>query len=262
MDYTPQPGTIPARVIEILSAHPGRQFSTAELGELLGNAVPSLTTIMAAAIEHGAVVRSQHPEDLRLVMWSLGSGVPVPRQRDSEDDEPEAPAEKPRKPRKPRCQVAIKPETSTGVDAPPATASAQIMAGFYAAKHRVIETFKQTMAKPAEADPAGLDQHAPGAKLDAGKIRPALVLGGFARALIEVTKVGTGGAAKYTEHGWTQVPNGQASYDDAQLRHWLAEHAGQPADPDTELLHAAHAAWNTLARLDLMLRERETSTPT
>lgn len=33
-----------------------------------------------------------------------------------------------------------------------------------------------------ESDPAGRDPHTPGAKLDAGKIRPALAQGGFARA--------------------------------------------------------------------------------
>jgi hypothetical protein len=50
-----------------------------------------------------------------------------------------------------------------------------------------------------ETDPNGLDPHEPGAKLDAGKIRPQLVLGGFSRALEEVVKVGTYGANKYTE---------------------------------------------------------------
>jgi hypothetical protein len=110
-----------------------------------------------------------------------------------------------------------------------------------------------------ELDPHGLEAHTPGAKLDAGKPRCALVLGGFARALLEVSKVGTYGAVKYTPHGWTQVPQGPDRYDDAGLRHWLAEKAGQPADPDTQLLHASHQAWNALARLDLMLREREAS---
>lgn len=113
-----------------------------------------------------------------------------------------------------------------------------------------------------EADPFGRDPHTPGAKLDAGKPRCVLVLGGFARALLEVCKVGTYGAVKYTPNGWTQVPQGQERYDDAGLRHWLIEHAGAPTDPDTELLHAAHAAWNSLARLDLMLRERDTVAPT
>ncbi|MEY2689287.1 MAG: Curvibacter phage [Pseudomonadota bacterium] len=109
----------------------------------------------------------------------------------------------------------------------------------------------------AEADPNGLDAHTPGAKLDAGKPRCALVLGGFARALLEVCKVGTYGAVKYTPNGWTRVDNGVERYDDAGLRHWLTEKTGQPADADTELLHASHQAWNALARLDLMLRERE-----
>jgi len=108
-----------------------------------------------------------------------------------------------------------------------------------------------------EQDPNGLPQHAPGAKLDAGKMRPALVLGGFARALIEVCKVGTYGAVKYTPGGWTFVDNGVERYDDAGLRHWLIEKAGQDADADTDLLHASHQAWNALARLDLMLRKRE-----
>lgn len=109
----------------------------------------------------------------------------------------------------------------------------------------------------AELDPTGRDAHQPGAKLDAGKPRPALVLGGFARALLEVSRVGTFGAVKYTENGWTSVPNGEARYDDAGLRHWLYEKAGEEQDKDSELLHASHAAWNALARLDLLLRKKE-----
>lgn len=108
-----------------------------------------------------------------------------------------------------------------------------------------------------ERDPNGTPANVPGAKLDAGKPRPALVLGGFARALLEVSKVGTYGAVKYTENGWQEVPNGESRYDDACLRHWLYEKAGQRTDPDTKMLHAAHDAWNALARLDLMLREAE-----
>lgn len=108
-----------------------------------------------------------------------------------------------------------------------------------------------------EKDPTGRDQHAPGAKVDAGKIRPALVLGGFARALLAVSAVGTFGAAKYTDNGWMEVPNGVNRYDDAKLRHWLNEKAGQAVDPESQLHHAAHEAWNALARLDLLIRERE-----
>ncbi len=57
---------------------------------------------------------------------------------------------------------------------------------------------------PAEADPDGKDPHEIGSKLDAGKPRMSLVLGGFARALMEVVKVGTDGAIKYTENGWME----------------------------------------------------------
>ena len=109
----------------------------------------------------------------------------------------------------------------------------------------------------AEQDPNGLDAHTPGAKLDAGKCRPGLVLGGFARALWAVSEIGSYGAVKYTENGWMQVPNGTNRYNDAKLRHWLKEQMGQDCDPDTEMLHAAHEAWNSLARLDLMIRQKE-----
>lgn len=107
-----------------------------------------------------------------------------------------------------------------------------------------------------ERDPSGLDAHAPGAKLDAGKVRCGLVNTGFARALLEVGRVGTLGAAKYTDNGWMQVPNGESRYNDALHRH-LLKSAVEPHDPDSGQLHYAHAAWNALAILELMLRKEE-----
>lgn len=106
-----------------------------------------------------------------------------------------------------------------------------------------------------ESDPHGKDPHTSGAKLDSGKVRPALVLGSFARALLQVSQVGTFGAAKYSDDGWVNVPDGIRRYDEAMMRHWLKEKAGEEVDGDSNLLHAAHLAWNALARLDLMLRE-------
>lgn len=108
-----------------------------------------------------------------------------------------------------------------------------------------------------EADPLGKSAKEAGSKLDAGKIRMGLVLGGFARALKEVARVGTFGANKYTDNGWMSVPNGQARYTDALYRHLNSEAQGETHDVDSNLLHAAHAAWNALARLDLMVREAE-----
>lgn len=109
----------------------------------------------------------------------------------------------------------------------------------------------------AELDPTGRAAHEPGAKLDAGKPRCTLVLGGFSHALEHVAKVGTFGAAKYTDNGWRTVPNGEERYTDALWRHLLQEAQGIECDPDSGLLHAAHTAWNALARLELMLRSCE-----
>ena len=101
------------------------------------------------------------------------------------------------------------------------------------------------------------DPHKPGVKLDDGKIRMGLVLLGFARALKEVGEVGTYGAKKYIDHGWVYVDNGRERYTDALLRHLLAEATEGDRDQESGLLHAAHTAWNALARLELMLREEE-----
>ena len=110
------------------------------------------------------------------------------------------------------------------------------------------------MLKRDEIDPNGLDVHTPGAKLDAGKPRAGMVLGGFANALEEVVRVGTFGAEKYSDHGWVHVVDGEARYTDAMLRHLIKEWMGEALDPDTDLCHAAQVAWNALARLELMLR--------
>jgi Domain of unknown function (DUF5664) len=106
-----------------------------------------------------------------------------------------------------------------------------------------------------EADPAGLDPHEPGAKVDAGKVRMHLITGGMARAITEVAKIATFGAKKYTDGGWTSVPDGFRRYEDAQQRHAAYRHIGEEIDQESGLSHLAHEAWNALAKLDLYLRE-------
>lgn len=91
-------------------------------------------------------------------------------------------------------------------------------------------------------------------KYDAGRMRPSLVLLSMSRALQSVSEVATFGANKYTDDGWREVPDGVRRYTDAMLRHLLAEASGEVNDPESGLPHAAHIAWNALARLDLMLR--------
>lgn len=107
-----------------------------------------------------------------------------------------------------------------------------------------------------EKDPYGIDAHASGAKLDFGKPMSGRLLGLFSNALMAVSEVGTFGANKYTEGGWQEVPDGIKRYEDAQMRHWLKRFSGEEFDSDSELLHAAHEAWNCLAKLELMLREK------
>lgn len=107
-----------------------------------------------------------------------------------------------------------------------------------------------------ESDPDGLVAHSVGAKLDQGKNRLGLVIGGFCRALEEVGRVGTFGAEKYVPDGWVEVRDGMSRYTDAMYRHLIAEHKGEEIDPGSGLRHAAHSAWNALARLELMLRDR------
>lgn len=99
-----------------------------------------------------------------------------------------------------------------------------------------------------------IPQHEPGAKLDTGKPRCSLVLGAFANALLEVSRVGTFGADKYSDNGWLEVPNGQQRYADALHRHLLLDASGEVVDSESELSHKAHAAWNALAILELELR--------
>ena len=108
-----------------------------------------------------------------------------------------------------------------------------------------------------EVDPHGTDQHEAGAKLDAGKLLPELVLGAFPRALEQVVKVGTQGAEKYTPNGWLAVPNGEQRYLNAAGRHRSERHKGYDLDNDSKQLHLAHEAWNLLAALELKLRKEE-----
>lgn len=108
----------------------------------------------------------------------------------------------------------------------------------------------------AEVDPNGRDSHSPGAKLDAGK-SPVWqgALSYFPRALAAVARVSQVGARKYAWKGWESVPDGFNRYSNALARHFLAE-GYEELDSDTACLHAEQVAWNALARLELLLKEK------
>lgn len=95
-------------------------------------------------------------------------------------------------------------------------------------------------------------------KYDAGK--PAMwrgLIDYFPRACLAVGDISTFGAKKYAWAGWEKVDDGIARYSDAMVRHQFKEAMGEEIDPDSGLMHAAHAAWGALARLELILREKE-----
>ena len=108
---------------------------------------------------------------------------------------------------------------------------------------------------PADA-PVKPDDTSAGIKHDANKPRTDLVFTDFRNALMEVAKVGTAGAEKYSDSNWLLVENGIERYRSAAYRHLL-----QPADTinedDFDLLHMAHAAWSILAALELILRNKK-----
>lgn len=105
-----------------------------------------------------------------------------------------------------------------------------------------------------QRDPNGKDLNSPGAKADAGKV-PLWrgVVCYFGPALMAVGSISEFGSRKYTWSGWKSVEDGTVRYTDALLRHTFAEADGEDYDPETGMLHAAHAAWNSLARLTLIL---------
>lgn len=97
-----------------------------------------------------------------------------------------------------------------------------------------------------------------GKKFDTGK---APVFQGFMqyfpRAIRAVANVSAFGAKKYSvaydDQNWRKVDNAVNRYRDARERHMLDEQIDGLYAPDSNLLHAAHNAWNAMAYLELLL---------
>lgn len=73
------------------------------------------------------------------------------------------------------------------------------------------------------------------------------------RQLISLTY----GAEKYSPNGWISVPDGEARYMEAHIRHMLGHAQGITYDSATGFSHLSHAAWNLLAVMELQLRKEE-----
>lgn len=100
-------------------------------------------------------------------------------------------------------------------------------------------------------------QSSGGMKFDSEKPRMDLLLADMPRALTEVGKVLTFGAAKYAPGNWIHVENAEQRYRAAGLRHDLALSMGEQNDSETGLHHLAHEACCVLFRLELALRKKE-----
>lgn len=91
-------------------------------------------------------------------------------------------------------------------------------------------------------------------KADGGKIKPRLLIGDMASAIKCISAVLSYGAEKYEERGWASV--NPSRYEDALLRHYLANKSGEPVDKESGLPHLAHLACNALFLLEMELRDK------
>lgn len=82
------------------------------------------------------------------------------------------------------------------------------------------------------------------------------------RALLEVGKVLTYGANKYSPDNWRRLDSLQERYTSAALRHILADMADEENDEETEMSHLAHAICCLLFKLEDKLMGKEETTLT
>ena len=73
------------------------------------------------------------------------------------------------------------------------------------------------------------------------------------KAIIEVAKVLTFGAAKYDEDNWRYLEDAQNRYSGGALRHIFSHLDGELQDPETNLSHIAHAICCLMFKLELEL---------
>lgn len=93
-----------------------------------------------------------------------------------------------------------------------------------------------------------------GVKYDKGKLRIAEMLEDFNEPLQEMCRVWQYGAHLYSKGNWKFVDNAKDRYTNALMRHLLSEKYNK-YDYDSKLMHAAHVAWNALARLYFIMQE-------
>jgi hypothetical protein len=106
-----------------------------------------------------------------------------------------------------------------------------------------------------EFDPTGISLSTPGAKGDAGKCPSAQLLRDFSNALDGFLAVAHFGSVKYSLSGWLSVTDAEKRYEDALVRHLLSIWRGEDVDKDSQLPHAYHIVWNSMALAEIFARK-------
>jgi len=92
-----------------------------------------------------------------------------------------------------------------------------------------------------------------GAKFDSGKPRWSLLPWPGLQGVVKILEYG---AAKYAPGSWRHVPDAEARYTDALLRHQTAILMGEDLDPESGLPHAYHVACNALFLAELRANKK------
>lgn len=72
----------------------------------------------------------------------------------------------------------------------------------------------------------------------------------------QVVRVYTFGAEKYAPDSWQNLDDGYRRYKAALMRHIVAHEKGEMVDDESGILHLAHAAWNAIAMLHIVMNEK------
>ena len=117
---------------------------------------------------------------------------------------------------------------------------------------------KSTPVSSGQPAPVPVDDPAQAFKSDAGKVQFDLLEDGAPNALLEIAKVMSWAVEVkgYHPHSWQEIPDAIRRYKAALGRHRNAIARGERYDPESKLLHWAHAACCVIFITELELRSK------
>lgn len=139
------------------------------------------------------------------------------------------------------------------------------VAGVFRTEHGASElTAAKNWASPPTPDPkmgtaSPQTDPAQAFKTDAGKVQFDLLEDGAPNALLEIAKVMSWAVEEkgYHPHSWQEIPDAIRRYKAALGRHRNAIARGEVLDPESKLLHWAHAACCVIFITELELRSKQ-----